>query len=209
MFRKIRSQRPRLTGDRTIDYCRILLYKESVKPKYPQILLAVVVLTAFTVGVCMECLAAPTLIQANRPSFERHITTAAERYIGTTYAMGRRDATTGALDNSRLFNLIYLEAAEKAGMRYLGYAPMEKLLERTLPVSPDKIRIGDMVVLQNGLAAMIYKFDNPEKFHMIYASQQRQRVISFNSRNLVCEVYWMKHLKGYYRLTPYNFFPAR
>jgi len=146
------------------------------------------------------------LIEQHREKFENGISTAAERYIGISLGIGKTAENPGAVDNSHLFNLIYHEAAEKAGMRYLGYAPMKKLLERTTEVTPDNIRIGDLLLLKNGLAAMICKFENRDKFHLIYLSQRRQRVISFNTRNVVWEVYWLKNLKGYYRLTRYNFF---
>jgi len=146
------------------------------------------------------------LIEHKRLRFESAVTIVVQQYIGLSNDFGVTSRSGGAMDNSHLFQLIYREAAEIAGMRYLGYAPMEKLLERTVEVAADEIRVGDLVVLDNGLAAMICNFENRDKFHMIYVSRKRQSVISFNSHNVVYEAYWLKNLKGFYRLTPYNFF---
>jgi hypothetical protein len=146
------------------------------------------------------------LIEQKRLRFESAVTIVAQQYIGIPNDFGKTSGIGGAMDNSHLFHLIYREAAEIAGMRYLGYAPMKKLLERTVEIAVDEIRVGDLIVLDNGLVAMICKFENRDKFHMIYVSRKRQSVISFNNQNVVYEAYWLKYLKGFYRLTPYNFF---
>lgn len=149
------------------------------------------------------------LIEQKKLLFERAVTIVAQQYIGIPNDFGITSGSGGAMDNSHLFHLIYREAAEIAGMQYLGYAPMEKLLERAAEIAADEIRVGDLIVLDNGLVAMICKFENQDKFHMIYVSRKRQSVISFNSQNVVYEAYWLKYLKGFYQLTPYNFFPNR
>ena len=78
--------------------------------------------------------------------------------------------------------------------------PIKELLKHALKVQQDELRNGDLIVLNEGLAAMIYKIEDKDMFHLIYASQKRQQVISFNSKNLVYEVYWLKNLQGFYRL---------
>jgi hypothetical protein len=78
--------------------------------------------------------------------------------------------------------------------------PMEMLLKNTIEVERNDLKAGDLMVLNNKHAAMIYNFENRDKFYLIYASQKRQQVISFNSQNLVFEVYWLKNLEGYFRL---------
>jgi len=64
-------------------------------------------------------------------------------------------------------------------------------------------------VLNDGLAALIWGKESPDQFNMIYVSGKRRSVITFNSRNVVYEAYWLKYLKGFYRLTPYNFSAAK
>jgi hypothetical protein len=135
--------------------------------------------------------------------FAKNVTGLAEQYIGTPCCT----AEDGGLDNSHLFHLIYQKAAQESGWRYLGYAPMKQLLKRTEKIPADDIQIGDLIVLEGGLAAMIYKMEDPDVIHFIYVSQKRQRVVSFNNRNLVYDVYWQPNLKGFYRLSRHNFFP--
>lgn len=150
--------------------------------------------------------AGPHPIEQYRGKFENALTTIADQYIGTPYGFVEKDGGH-QMDNSRLFYQIYRQAAETAGMRFLGYAPMKRLLKRTMPVDRDHIRVGDLIVLNNGLAALIYKMENDHLFYMVYVSEKRGSVISFNSENVVYDAYWMNYLKGFYRLTPYNFLP--
>jgi len=145
-------------------------------------------------------------VEPHSKALENGITAAAERYFDIPLGRIKTREGTGVIDNSHLFNLIYREAAEQAGLRYLGYAPMKKLLQRTTEVASDDVRVGDLLVLKNGLAAMICRYEQRDKYHLIYVSQRRQRVIAFNTGNLVWEVYWLKNMKGFYRLTRYNFF---
>jgi hypothetical protein len=139
--------------------------------------------------------------------FEEAVSLVARQYIGTPFGFGESAVESGAVDNSHLFHLIYSEAAQIAGMHYLGYAPMDRLLERTFQIPRRDIRAGDLIVLKDGLAAMIYRIESPDLFHMIYVSEKRREVISFNSGNVVYEVYWLEHLRGFFRLTPFNFAP--
>ena len=141
--------------------------------------------------------------------FRQHIPFVAEQFIGMPFKMGGNPLRTGSTDNSSLFFSIYTAAAKKAGMGYRDYLPMRYLLKRTVEIPESEVENGDLIVLKNGLAAMIYKKDPSGRFHMLYASKKRQEVISFNSDNLVYQVYWLEHLMGFYRLKPEMLIPAR
>ena len=147
-------------------------------------------------------------IQKKKKVFENNISDIAERYVGIPYKFGGDLENSRALDNSNLFCLIYEKAAERAGLRFKGYMPMKELFRNTVRVQQDDLRNGDLMVLNNGHAAMIYKIENREMFHLIYASLKRQQVISFNSKNIVYEVYWLKNLEGFYRLADDMVVPA-
>ena len=74
--------------------------------------------------------------------------------------------------------------------------------EKPGPLAPDSpIQAISLLVLNEGHAALIYKVSNRNNFRMIYVSLKRRQVISFNSQNVVFEVYWLKNLKGFFRLT--------
>lgn len=141
--------------------------------------------------------------------FRQHIPFVAEQFIGMPFKMGGNPSRTGTTDNSSLFFSIYAAAAQKAGLNYREYLPMRYLLKRTDEISESDVENGDLIVLKNGLAAMIYKKEPSGRFYLIYASQKRQQVISFNSDNLVYQVYWLEHLMGFYRLKPDMLTPAR
>ncbi len=180
--------------------------KSAIWGRTLNIFLSLIFLSAFNLPTASESLAQNTPLDQNRERFENGVTAVAQQYIGTPYGRGGL-SDSGGLDNSHLFHLIYEQAAQKAGLGYLGYAPMKKLLERTVEVPSDDIRIGDLILLHNGLAAMIYSLENGEKIDFIYVSRKRQRVVSFNNQNLVYDVYWLKNIKGFYRLAGHNFFP--
>lgn len=141
--------------------------------------------------------------------FRQHIPFVAEQFIGMPVKMGGLPARTGTTDNSSLFFSIYASAAKKAGLRYRAWLPMQYLLENTLSIPETDVENGDLIVLDNGLAAMIYKKDPSGRLHMIYASEKRQQVISFHSDNLVYQAYWQEHLKGFHRLQPDMLMPGR
>lgn len=141
--------------------------------------------------------------------FRQYIPFVAEQFIGMPFKMGGDPSRTGSTDNSSLFFSIYTAAAKKAGMGYRDYLPMRYLLKRTFEIPESKVENGDLIVLKNGLAAMIYKSDPSGRLYLIYASQKRQQVISFNSDNLVYQVYWLENLMGFYRLKPEMLIPAR
>lgn len=141
--------------------------------------------------------------------FRQHIPFVAEQFIGMPVKMGGLPARTGTTDNSSLFFSIYAAAAKKAGLVYKAWLPMAYLLENTFAIPETEVENGDLIVLENGLAAMIYKKAPSGRLFMIYASEKRQQVTSFHSENLVYQAYWQEHLKGFYRLKPEMLSPAR
>ena len=146
-------------------------------------------------------------VEMEREVFERTISEIAGKYIGVRYEFGGDIEKSGAIDNSHLFCLIYAQAAEHSGLVFPGYMSMDTILKNTVEVEHNDLKIGDLMVLINGLAAMIYKFENRDKFYLIYASEKRREVISFNSQNVVFEAYWLKNLKGYFRLSKSMLWP--
>lgn len=141
--------------------------------------------------------------------FQQHIPVIAEQFVGMPFKMGGHPEQTGTTDNSWLFYAIYTTAAQRAGLRYRSYLPMRYLLENTRQVNAGEIRNGDLIVLDNNLAAMVYQVDPSGRMHFIYASEKRQQVIAFHSGNLVYQAYWQEHLKGFFRLNPDMLLPAR
>ena len=138
---------------------------------------------------------------AARDVFRQNIPSVARQFIGTPYEYGGNPLTTGTSDNSYLFFAIYSKAAQKAGLQYHGYLPMENLLQHTTKVDENLLQPGDLMVLDNNHAAMIYDIDEATgRLHLIYASEKRQQVISFNSDNIVFYAYWLENLMGFYRL---------
>jgi hypothetical protein len=140
--------------------------------------------------------------------FSKKVTDLAEWFIGLPYKFGGDATTTSEIDNSHLICLIYKEAAKQAAYRFSGYMTMENLLQNTQEIDPHEIKVGDLIVLQNDHAALIYKFESDSKFYMIYASEKRQKVFSFNSHNAVYNEYWLKNLKGFFRLTKHMLVPS-
>jgi len=157
---------------------------------------------AFFLGVsCITpAVAAPS--EALLAAFRNGIPGIAERYIGMPYAFGADPEHQRAADNSHLICAIYGEAARNAGLAFPGYMPMKMLLARTIRIHPNMVEPGDLMVLKDGHAAMIYHMKNAENFDLIYASLKRGEVVAFNNRNLVYEVYWQVHLDGFYRFDP-------
>lgn len=139
-------------------------------------------------------------IQNRREILEGEISKIAEKYVGIPYGFSKGLKKSWALDNSHLFCLIYHEAAKQSGLRFTGYMPIGRLLRNTDEVQRDELKNGDLIVLTDGLAALIYDIRDRDNFRMIYASLKRQQVISFSSQNVVFKVYWLENLKGFFRL---------
>lgn len=141
--------------------------------------------------------------------FQQHIPGIAEQYIGMPVKLGGNPRLTGTTDNSSLFYTIYAAAAQRAGLTYKAYLPMRYLLANTSRVDQKAVRNGDLIVLNNDLAALIYQVDPSGRLHFIYASEKRRQVTSFHSENLVYQAYWLEHLRGFFRLDPDMLQPSR
>ncbi len=94
-------------------------------------------------------------VQNKKGILEDKIPDIAERYVGIPYGFGKDLEKSRALDNSHLLCLIYHEAAKQAGLRFQGYMPMESLLRNAVEVQRDELKNGDLIVLNEGHAALI------------------------------------------------------
>ena len=173
----------------------------------------VVFLILFSCGIVFlvkPAIAAETVSLGEKENiFSKKVTDLAEWFIGRPYKLGGDATNTSEIDNSHLICLIYGEAAKQADFHFHGYMTMNKLLQNTQEIDPHEIKVGDLIVLQNDHAALIYKFESDSKFYMIYASEKRQKVFSFNSHNVVYNAYWLKNLKGFFRLSKHMLVPAK
>ena len=136
------------------------------------------------------------VVEKTREVFGKKISAIAGQYVGIRYEFGGDFEKSGAVDNSHLFCSIYAKAAEQSGLVFAGYMPMDMLLKNSVEIKRKDLKIGDLMVVMNGHAAMIYKFENRDKFYLIYAPAKRREVIFFNSQNVVFDVYWLKTRKG-------------
>lgn len=141
--------------------------------------------------------------------FRQSIPDIAQSLIGMPYQYGGSPEITGTTDNSHLFFTIYTRAAEKAGLLFIDYQPMRFFLRNFVIVEETQVQVGDLILLNNNLAAMIYKKEKSGKIYCIYASEKRQKVLTFNSDNLVFGVYWLENLNDFYRLKEQTLQPAR
>lgn len=132
--------------------------------------------------------------------FRQNIPEVARQFIGTPYEYGGNPLRSGTSDNSYLFFAIYTKAAQKAGLTYHGYLPMANLLQNVKPVDENQVRNGDLMVLDNQLAAMIFHIEDNGRLHLIYVSEKRRQAISFHSDNLVFDAFWLKNMVGFFRL---------
>ncbi|MBT3178603.1 MAG: C40 family peptidase [Desulfobacula sp.] len=133
--------------------------------------------------------------------FRQSIPPIAKRFIGIPYKLGGSPPQSGTSDNSNLFFSIYNLAAQKAGLSYKKYMPMKYLLCNIREVDENNLKNGDLIVLNDDHTAMIYQVENTGKIYLIYASEKRQQVLSFNGDNIVFQVYWLENLKGFFRLS--------
>lgn len=135
-----------------------------------------------------------------REVFRRNIPEVARQFIGTPYEFGGNPLASGTTDNSYLFFAIYTKAAQRAGLTYYGYLPLANLLRNVTRVDEDQVRNGDLMVLDNQLAAMVFHIDDSDRLHLIYVSEKRRKVITFHSDNLVFDVFWRRNMTGFFRL---------
>jgi len=140
--------------------------------------------------------------------FRQSIPAIANQYIGIPYKFGGNPTQSGTSDNSNLFFTIYTLAAKKAGLSYKEYLPIKYLLRNLREVGENDLKNGDLIVLNDDHAAMIYQVEKTGKIYLIYASEKRQQILSFNSDNIVFQVYWLENLKGFFRLSDIMLTPA-
>jgi len=141
--------------------------------------------------------------------FRQFIPAIAEQFVGMPVVFGGRPKQTGTTDNSWLFYSIYTGAATRAGLMYKTFMPMALLLGNTHGISAEDVQNGDLIVLDNDLAAMVYQVDPSGRMHFIYASKKRGKVTIFNSDNIVYHAYWLEHFKGFFRINEDLLMPAR
>jgi len=141
--------------------------------------------------------------------FRQFIPSIAEQFIDMPVVFGGRPKLTGSTDNSWLFYSIFTGAAKKAGLIYKTFMPMDLLLSNTHRIKADDVKNGDLIVLNNNLAAMVYQVDPSGRMHFIYASKKRGKVTTFNSENIVYYAYWLEHFKGFFRINEDLLMPAR
>ncbi len=135
-----------------------------------------------------------------REVFRQNIPEVARQFIGTPYEFGGNPLTSGTTDNSYLFFAIYTKAAQQAGLTYHGYLPLANLLKNVRQVDENQVRKGDLMVLNNQLAAMVFHIEDTGRLHLIYVSEKRQKVITFHSDNVVFDIFWLEHTTGFFRL---------
>ncbi len=135
-----------------------------------------------------------------REVFRRNIPATARQFIGTPYEYGGNPLTAETADNSYLFFAIYTTAAQLSGLTYHGYLPMSNLLKNVRQIDEDQVQAGDLMVLDNQLAAMVFDVEDSGRLHLIYVSEKRRQAIAFHSGNLVFDAFWLKHMTGFFRL---------
>lgn len=133
--------------------------------------------------------------------FIQSIPSIAEQFVGIPFELGGNPRQSGTSDNSYLFFSIYALAAQKAGLSYEGYLPMVHLITNTRQVNKDELQNGDIMLLNDDLAAMIYRIEPSGKMHFIYASEKRKQITAFHSENILYQAFWLENLKGFFRLS--------
>ena len=148
----------------------------------------------------MEDEAFDKVIDAKMLLFRKQITAITKAYIGMPYEYGAVPDKFGKADNSHLIISIYKKAAREAGLDFSDYMPMKELLLNTYEIKPVNIRSGDIHVLSNNHAAIIYEVDDNGNYLCAYTSEKKREVLSADSSSKDFKAYWIKHLKGYFRL---------
>ena len=141
-------------------------------------------------------------------AFERKITEIAVEYENLPYKLGANPETDGAADNSHLIHKICEKAALSIGMMFSDYMPMRELLKNTYEIKAENVRNGDLIVLNNGHAALIYKVDGIGMYYCIYASERRRKVLLIGSNEAGFRQYWLQNKKGYFRFNDNMFEPV-
>jgi len=134
--------------------------------------------------------------------FTSSISEAAKTTINLPFKHGGDPAKERATDNSHLIFFIWQEAAAQAGLSIGDYRPMHQLIADCREITLSQLTNGDLIVLNDGNAGMIYGFsEENDGFYLVYASASQNRVVKVNSKEL--KKYWLnpQNKKGYYRAT--------
>ncbi len=142
-----------------------------------------------------------TSLQVQKKVFRQSIPAIAKQFKGIPYEFGGNPLQSKTSDNSHLFFAIYKLAAQKAGLSYTEYMPMRNLRKNLKEVDENNLQNGDLMILNDDHAAMIYQIEDKGKIHLIYASEMRRQILIFHSENPVFHVYWLENLSGFYRLS--------
>ncbi len=142
-----------------------------------------------------------TELQEQKKVFRQSIPAIAKQFKGIPYEYGGNPLQSKTSDNSHLFFAIYKLAAQKSGLSYKEYMPMRNLLKNIREIDENDLQNGDLMVLNDDHAAMIYQIEDNGKIHLIYASEMRRQILIFHSENPVFHVYWLENLNGFYRLS--------
>lgn len=145
---------------------------------------------------------------SSNDAFERKITEIALEYKGIPFRLGANPDIDGATDNSHLIYAICMKAAETIGMVFADYMPMKDIITNTHKIKIDQLKNGDLVVLNDGHAALVFNFESPHNYDCIYASKRRKQVVLVNSNEAAFKEYWLKNLKGFYRFDDEMFQPV-
>jgi len=135
-----------------------------------------------------------------RNIFEKHISSIADSYIGLPFKMGGDPDKDKSTDNSHLICAIYRNAAKKAGLSFKGYMAMKELLQNTHKVDISRMTNGDLMVLNSGLAALVFGYDGKSNYHLLYVSGKHQKVVAVTKQEAIYKGYWGKNLKGVFRI---------
>lgn len=144
-------------------------------------------------------------------SFREAITEVAEEYIGMPYRYGGVPEKDDMTDNSHLFFAIYGGAAKKAGLEFKKYMTLSNLLKNTSEVNIRNLKNGDLIVIRTRKsvhAGMIINHKGPKSYNVIYASEKRREVVSFDCNDTNFRKYWFDNIKGFFRLNDNMFDPG-
>ena len=134
-------------------------------------------------------------------SFERSVEKWAYRYEGYRLKLGADPDKERATDNSHLMCAIWRNAAKDNGMHFSpGYMNTQDILKNVVPVSENKVKNGDLLILESGMIGMVVGFRSINDHSLVYASDNEKKVVVVEFDRM--RHYWLKpeNLKGYYSL---------
>ncbi len=150
-------------------------------------------------------------VENDKNVFYAGISAIAEEYVGMPYRYGGDPDKDDMTDNSHLFSTIYRKATKEAGLGYKGYMTIADLLKNTREVNIRNLKNGDLIVIRGRdslHAGMIFNHQGPRSYRVIYASEKRREVASFDCNDQNFRKYWFDNIKGFFRLNEDMFKPA-